>query len=169
MRPHTDQLKAFADEIRRLQFSQVVVLGMGGSSLSTEIFSRAFPSMMGFPDLLILDSTDPAAVRRTLDRINIPRTLFLVASKSGTSIETLALYAFFRGQVETATAYKPGLQFAAITDAGSPLDTLAKEAGFRHTFLNPPSIGGRYAALSFFGLVPAALIGVDWVGAAGGI
>jgi len=161
MRPQAEALRAFADEIRRLQFSQVVVLGMGGSSLSTEVFSQAFRSKMGFPDLLMLDSTDPAAVKHALDRVNVPRTLFLVSSKSGTTVETLALYAFFRGQVEATAPHKPGLQFVAITDAGTPLDTLARDAGFRHTFLNPPTIGGRYSALSFFGLVPAALIGVD--------
>ena len=161
MRGHVDSLRAFADEIRRLQFSQVVVLGMGGASLAAEVFSHTFGSKMGFPDLMVLDSTDPAALKRTLDLINLPRTLFLVSSKSGTTAETLALHAFFREQVQLAGAVKPGSQFLAVTDAGTPLDAMARETGFRHTFLNPASIGGRYAALSFFGLVPAALIGVD--------
>jgi transaldolase / glucose-6-phosphate isomerase len=164
MRTHVENLRTFADEIRRLQFSQVVVLGMGGSSLSTEVFSLTFGSKMGFPDLVMLDSTDPAAVKRTLDRISLPRSLFLVSSKSGTTAETLAFYAFFRKQVEAAMTPKPGAQFVAITDAGTPLDAMARETGFRHTFLNPASIGGRYSALSFFGLVPAALIGVDLKG-----
>jgi transaldolase / glucose-6-phosphate isomerase len=161
MRAHVEELRAFADEIRRLQFSQVVVLGMGGSSLSTEVFSLTFGSKMGFPDLVMLDSTDPAAVKRTLDRVNLPRALFVVSSKSGTTAETLAFNAFFRERVEALAPPKPGLQFIAITDAGTPLETMARERGFRHTFLNPAPIGGRYSALSFFGLVPAALIGVD--------
>jgi len=161
MRGHADDLKAFADEIRRLQFSQIVVLGTGGASLSTELWSLTFGSKMGFPDLVTLDSTDPAAVKRVLDRINLPRALFLVSSKSGTTAETLALYGFFRERLEATRPPKPGLQFVAITDPGTPLEAMARETGFRHTFLNPPSIGSRYSALSFFGLVPAALIGVD--------
>ncbi len=161
MRAHVEDLRSFADEIRRLEFSHVVVLGMGGSSLCTEVFSHTFGSRMGFPDLLMLDSTDPAAVKRTLDHVNVSHTLFLVSSKSGTTAETLAFYAFFREQVKAAATPKPGMQFVAITDPGTPLDAMARESGFRHTFLNPASIGGRYSALTFFGLVPAALIGVD--------
>ncbi|HEV8437592.1 MAG TPA: RpiB/LacA/LacB family sugar-phosphate isomerase [Methylomirabilota bacterium] len=161
MRAHAEDLKAFADEVRRLQFSQILVLGMGGSSLSTELLAQTFGSKMGFPDLFMLDSTDPAAVKHALDRINLPRTLFLVSSKSGTTAETLAFYAYFREKVEATAPPKPGMQFVAITDPGTPLDAMARETGFRHTFLNPASIGGRYSALSFFGLVPAALIGVD--------
>jgi RpiB/LacA/LacB family sugar-phosphate isomerase len=161
MRTHAADLKTFADEIRRLQFSQVVVLGMGGSALSTDVFSRTFGSKMGFPDLLMLDSTHPAAVKHVLERVNVPRTLFIVSSKSGTTAETHALYAFFRERVESTMPLKPGMQFVAITDPGTPLDAMGKDAGFRHTFLDPPSIGGRYSALSFFGLAPAALIGVD--------
>jgi transaldolase/glucose-6-phosphate isomerase len=134
---------------------------MGGSSLSTEVFSRTFGSRMGFPDLMLLDSTDPATVRHTLDRITLPRSLFLVSSKSGTTAETLAFHAFFRAQVEATAPPKPGMQFVSITDPGTPLDATARDSGFRHAFLNPASIGGRYSALSFFGLVPAALIGVD--------
>jgi transaldolase/glucose-6-phosphate isomerase len=161
MRTHAEDLRTFADEVRRLQFSQVVVLGMGGASLSTELWSQTFGSKMGFPDLLLLDSTDPAAVKQAQDHINLSRTLFLVASKSGTTAETLALHAFFRQRVEATQVVKPGMQFVAVTDAGTPLDILARETGFRHTFLNPASIGGRFSVLSFFGLVPAALIGVD--------
>jgi RpiB/LacA/LacB family sugar-phosphate isomerase len=161
MRAPMVELKAFADEIRRLQFAQIVVLGMGGASLPAELWSLTFGSKLGFPDLVLLDSTDPATVKHTLERINLGRTLFLVSSKSGTTAETLALYAFFRQKVEALAPPKPGMQFVAITDAGTPLDVMARETGFRHTFLNPASIGGRYSALSFFGLVPAALIGVD--------
>jgi RpiB/LacA/LacB family sugar-phosphate isomerase len=161
MRGHAEDIRSFADEVRRLQYSQVVVLGTGGSALAAEVFSETFGARMGFPDLLLLDSTDPGAVKHVLDSVNLSRTLFVVASKSGTTTETLAAYAFFRGQVEAAASPRPGMQFVAITDPGRPLDKLATETGFRRTFLNPASIGGRFSALSFFGLVPAALIGVD--------
>jgi transaldolase / glucose-6-phosphate isomerase len=161
MRGHSEDIRGFADEVRRLQYSHVVLLGMGGSSSSGEVFNETFGSKMGFPDMLVLDSTDPGAVKHVSESINLSRTLFVVASKSGTSAETMAAYAFFRGQVEAASSPRPGMQFVAITDPGRPLDKLATETGFRRTFLNPASIGGRYSALSFFGLVPAALIGVD--------
>jgi len=161
MRGHAEDIKTFADEIRRLQFTHVVLVGMGGSSLGAEVFNLTFGSKMGFPDLLLLDSTDPEAVKRTLDRLNLARTLFIVASKSGATAETMAFYQFFRGQVESSSVPRAGIHFVAITDPGRPLDKLATESGFRRTFLNPASIGGRYSALSFFGLVPAALIGID--------
>jgi RpiB/LacA/LacB family sugar-phosphate isomerase len=161
MREQAGDLKGFADEIRRLQFTHVLLLGMGGSSLAAEVFATTFGSRMGYPDLLMLDSTDPSAVKKTLDRINLAKTLVIVSTKSGTTTETLALYAFFRATLEATKSPKPGMQFVAITDPGSPLEQLARDAGFRRTFLNPASIGGRYSALSFFGLVPAALIGVD--------
>ena len=161
MRSHAEDIRTFADEIRRLQYSQVVLLGMGGSSLTGEVLNETFGSKMGFPDMLVLDSTDPAAVKHVLDTVNLGRALFLVSSKSGTTAETLAAYSYFRGQVEAAASPRPGMQFVAITDPGRPLDKLATETGFRRTFLNPASIGGRFSALSFFGLVPAAMIGVD--------
>jgi RpiB/LacA/LacB family sugar-phosphate isomerase len=161
MRGHTDDIKAFADEIRRLQFTHVVVLGMGGASLCGEVFNLAFGSKMGFPDLVLLDSTDPATVKQTFERLNLSRTLFIVASKSGDTLETLAFYEYFRGQVEASSVPRAGIHFVAITDPGRPLDKIASETGFRRTFLNPASIGGRYSALSFFGLVPAALMGID--------
>ena len=161
MRSHAEDIRSFADEIRRLQYSQVVLLGMGGSSMTGEVLNETFGSKMGFPDMLLLDSTDPGAVKHVADTVNLGRTLFVVSSKSGTTTETLASYSFFRGQVEAAASPRPGMQFVAITDPGRPLDKLATETGFRRTFLNPASIGGRFSALSFFGLVPAALIGVD--------
>ena len=161
MRGHADDIKGFADEIRRLQFTHVVLLGMGGSSLCGDVFNLTFGSKMGYPDLLLLDSTDPAAIKHTLDRLNLPRTLFIVATKSGTTTETLSLYKYFRRQIEASSVPRAGIHFVAITDPGGPLDKLATESGFRRTFLNPASIGGRYSALSFFGLVPAALIGID--------
>jgi RpiB/LacA/LacB family sugar-phosphate isomerase len=161
MREYAADLKAFATEIRRLGFTHVLLLGMGGSSLAPEVMNLAFGSKMGFPDFTVLDSTDPAAVKNTAGRLQLPRTLFLVSSKSGTTAEVEALYRFLRGQTEAWKPPKPGQNFVAITDPGSALEKLAKDAGFRRTFLNHPSIGGRFSALSFFGLVPAALIGID--------
>jgi len=161
MRGHLDDIRAFADEIRRLQFTHVVVLGMGGAALAADVFNLTFGSKMGFPDLVLLDSTDPAAVRQTLERLNLARTLFVVASKSGDTPETMAFYEYFRGQVEASSVPRAGIHFVAITDPGRPLDKIASEKGFRRTFLNPASVGGRYSALSFFGLVPAALMGID--------
>ena len=161
MRGHAEDIRSFADEVRRLQYSHVVLLGMGGSSSTGMVFNETFGSKMGFPDMLVLDSTDPGAVKQVVDGVNLSRTLFVVSSKSGTTSETMAAYAFFRAQVEAASSPRPGMQFVAITDPGRPLDKLATETGFRRTFLNPASIGGRFSALSFFGLVPAAMIGVD--------
>src|SRR6185369_7860894 len=161
MRSHAEDIRSFADVVRRLLYSHVVLLGMGGSSSTGMVFNETFGSKMGFPDMLVLDSTDPGAVKQVVDGINLSRTLFVVSSKSGTTSETMAAYAFFRAQVEAASSPRPGMQFVAITDPGRPLDKLATETGFRRTFLNPASIGGRFSALSFFGLVPAAMIGVD--------
>src|SRR5215470_914918 len=161
MKGHTDDLRSFADEIRRLQFSHVVLLGIGGAALAADVFNLIFGSKMGFPDLVLLDSTDPAAVKQTLQRLNLARTLFVVASKSGDTHETMAFYEYFRGQVEASSVPRSGIHFVAITDPGRPLDKIASEKGFRRTFLNPASVGGRYSALSFFGLVPAALMGID--------
>jgi RpiB/LacA/LacB family sugar-phosphate isomerase len=161
MRQHADDIRGFADEVRRLQHTHVILLGMGGSSLAPEVLNATFGAKLGFPDMLMLDSTDPAAIKRVLDRINLAKSVFVVASKSGTTVETLSLYGYFRHQLEASKPAKPGQAFVAITDPGTPLEKLATESAFRRTFLNPPSIGGRYSALSFFGLVPAALIGVD--------
>ncbi len=161
MRGHSEDIRGFADEVRRLQYSHVVLLGTGGSSSTGMVFNETFGSKMGFPDMLVLDSTDPAAVKQVADGVNLSRSLFVISSKSGTTNETMAAYAYFRGLVEAASSPRPGMQFVAITDPGRPLDKLATETGFRRTFLNPASIGGRFSALSFFGLVPAAMIGVD--------
>jgi glucose-6-phosphate isomerase len=159
MKEKVGELREFAAEIRHTRHTHVVLLGMGGSSLAPELFSLTFVSKMGFPDLLVLDSTDPAAVKKVLGSVNLPHTLFVVASKSGTTLEPLSFYKFFRDQFERTA--KVGPRFVVITDPETPLEKLAKEQGFRQVFLNPPSIGGRYSALSYFGLVPAALIGVD--------
>lgn len=157
------EIMSVADAVRRDGIRDVVLLGMGGSSLAAEVFARTFPPPPGAPALTVLDTTDPGAIRAVSARLKLRETLFLVSSKSGTTTEMLALYRHFREQVEHETA-TPGAHFAAITDPGTPLARLATEAGFRKTFLNAPDIGGRFSALSYFGLVPAALVGVDVAG-----
>ncbi|MBI3636051.1 MAG: glucose-6-phosphate isomerase [Candidatus Rokubacteria bacterium] len=157
------EITDFAESVRRDGVRDVVLLGMGGSSLAAETLARTFLPPPGAPALTVLDTTDPGAIRAAAARLKLRETLFLVASKSGTTTETLALYRYFREQVERETS-TAGAHFAAITDAGTPLERLATEAGFRKTFLNAPDIGGRFSALSSFGLVPAALVGVDVAG-----
>jgi len=154
-------LVAFAEEVRTEGFEQVVVLGMGGSSLCPEVLRETFESAPGFPKLLVLDSTDPDSVREIEGSAALDRTLFVVASKSGTTTEPLMLFRFFHHRVAGLGSADPGSHFIAITDPGTPLEKLAKEEGFRRVFLNMPDIGGRFSALSFFGMVPAALMGLD--------
>ena len=153
-------LTAFAAEVRSEGITEVVLLGMGGSSLTADVLARTFAPAVDGPTLSVLDTTDPDAIRAARARLTLPRTVFLVSSKTGTTLETMALYRFFRAEVEH-TVPTPGRHFVAITDAGTPLERLAAREGFRRTFLSPPDIVGRYSALSYFGLVPAALLGVD--------
>jgi RpiB/LacA/LacB family sugar-phosphate isomerase len=153
-------LTAFAAEAWREGVTEVVLLGMGGSSLAADVLAKTLGPAVGGPTLRVLDTTDPDTIRSARARLALARTLFLVCSKSGTTLETMALYRFFRAEVERAVA-TPGRHFVAITDAGTPLERLAAQDGFRRTFLNPPDVVGRYSALSYFGLVPAALLGVD--------
>ncbi len=153
-------LTAFASGVRADGITEIVLLGMGGSSLAADVLARTFGSAVDGPTLTVLDTTDPDAVRSARARLTLPRTLFLVCSKSGTTLETMALYRFFRAEVEGA-GLPVGRHFVAITDAGTPLERLAAQAGFRRTFLGPLDVVGRYAALSVFGLVPAALLGID--------
>jgi glucose-6-phosphate isomerase len=135
---------------------------MGGSSLAPEVFCTTFGVQEGYLDLAVLDSTDPAAVAALAERLDPQRTLFIVSTKSGTTVETLSFFKFFYNGVSDAIgAQRAGAHFIAITDPGSPLADLADHYHFRDTFLNDPNIGGRYSALSYFGLVPAALIGMD--------
>jgi transaldolase/glucose-6-phosphate isomerase len=148
-------LAAFADEVRA-EFGRVVLCGMGGSSLAPEVLWRTFGAAPGYPALHVLDSTDPRAVRQAEQGGDLARTLFIISSKSGTTQESDSFFRYFWERTGGR-----GSQFVAITDPGTALERLASERGFRRTFSNPPDIGGRYSALSFFGLVPAALIGVD--------
>jgi transaldolase / glucose-6-phosphate isomerase len=155
MREEVDELEAFADQIRDEGITDVLLLGMGGSSLAPEVIRRSFGDQDGRPRLRVLDSTDPAALRAVEAAIDLHNTLFVVSTKSGGTIETFSLLRHFLGRRPHGDA------FVAITDPGSGLEQLAYEHGFRRTFLNDPEIGGRYSALSYFGMVPAALMGAD--------
>lgn len=161
MQERVGELTAFAEGVRAAGYRYVVLLGMGGSSLGPEVLRRAGIARAGFPQLLLLDSTLPSWVQAVERVIDPAETLFLVSSKSGSSIEPNSLYAHFREVVAARKGAAAGENFAAITDPGTVLEKLGREQGFRQVFLNPPEVGGRYSVLSCFGLVPAALIGLD--------
>ncbi len=160
MAQETGKLTAFADKAKADGIKHVVLLGMGGSSLAPEVFQRTFGNAPGYPELHVLDSTHPAAVKAIEQRIELAHTLFLVSSKSGTTMETNSFFYYFWDKLKQSEN-NPGGHFVAITDPGTPLEKLAQERNFRATFNAPEDIGGRYSALTVFGLVPAALIGVD--------
>ncbi|MFW6056813.1 MAG: glucose-6-phosphate isomerase [Chloroflexota bacterium] len=155
------QLERLREELVQEGYTDAVLLGMGGSSLGAEVVS----SVLGRTDALrqhVLDSIVPEAVTRVRESVALERTVFIVSSKSGGTLEPNLLYEYFRGQVESETGSEhAGRHFIAVTDPGSSLETLAATGSFRRVFLNPPDIGGRYAVLSFFGLVPGALAGAD--------
>lgn len=162
MKRQVAALGRFAAGVREEGFRHVVLLGMGGSSLGPEVLSSVFGSAEGHPKLIVLDSTVPSWVRSVASEVDPSRTLFLVSSKSGSTVESNTLYSHFWSLVnDVAAGDHAGRNFAAITDPGTRLEKLARERSFRHAFLNPPEIGGRYSVLSYFGLVPAALIGLD--------
>ncbi len=152
-------LVAFARECASM-FDHVVVLGMGGSSLAPDVLRATFGRIVGFPQLHVLDSSDPSQVRTLEASLDLNRTLFVVASKSGTTTEPEAFFRYFFERVQAVTG-NAGCRFVAITDPGTKLVEEAQANGFRHIFLNDPTIGGRYSALSYFGMVPAALAGYD--------
>jgi len=155
-------LVSFAEEVQDAGFRNVVLLGMGGASLGSEVLRQTFGSAAGYPELIVLDSTVPACVQAVTEVIDPIRTLFLVSSKTGGTIETLSFYKYFRDLVESAMGKeRAGQNFVAITDTGTSLARLAEEAKFRRVFLNSPDVGGRFSVLSYFGLVPAALMGID--------
>ena len=162
MREQTPAMQALAQEVRDAGIRHVVLLGMGGSSLGPEVLRQTFGSAPGYPELIVLDSTVPGWVQSVTDAIDPAHTLFLVSSKSGSTTEPNMFYAYFRGLVEKAAGKDgAGQHFIAVTDAGTSLEKLAIDQGFRRVFANPPEIGGRYSVLSYFGLVPATLIGLD--------
>jgi transaldolase/glucose-6-phosphate isomerase len=156
MMEHADELKAFVADCREAGLTDAVLLGMGGSSLGPEVIRRSYGQIPDGMRLHVLDSTDPGAVLEVERAVDLETTLFIVSSKSGGTVETLSHMRYFFER-----AGRDGGRFVAITDPGSPLVDLARERGFRHVFENDPEIGGRYSVLSYFGLVPAALAGVN--------
>jgi transaldolase/glucose-6-phosphate isomerase len=161
---NADNLRRFAEDVKREGFTDILLLGMGGSSLCPEVLEKTLGRIDGFPQLRVLDSTDPAQIKAFQDQINVPKTLFVVSSKSGTTLEPNIYKQYFFEQVKKAAgAEKAGSHFIAITDPGSKLQEVAEADRFRHIFYGDPSIGGRYSALSNFGVVPAAAMGLDVV------
>ena len=157
-----DDIREFAEEVREAGYAHVVVLGMGGSSLGPEVLRRTFGSAPGYPHLAVLDSTHPAMVERAAEAGDPARTLYLVSSKSGMTTEPLMMYRYFRRRVAAAVGEADaGEHFAAVTDPGTPLAEMGRAEGFRRVFESRADIGGRYSVLSDFGLVPAALSGMD--------
>ncbi|HZI90642.1 MAG TPA: bifunctional transaldolase/phosoglucose isomerase [Thermoleophilaceae bacterium] len=156
MLEHVDDLGAFVDEVKADGFTHAALLGMGGSSLGPEVIRRSFGKREGGLELHVLDSTDPEAVRALEEAVDLDKTLFVVSSKSGGTVETLSHMRYFYERTGGN-----GAQFVAVTDPGSGLVEIAGERGFRRVFENDPNIGGRYSVMSYFGLVPAALMGVD--------
>ena len=161
MQAEVPSITGFADQVRAAGFTHALLLGMGGSSLCAEVFRQSFGVGRGFLDLAVLDSTDPAAVLHAARRAPLEKTLFLVSTKSGTTTETLCFFRYFYDRLRQLQGDRAGENFVAITDPGSPLVALASDKQFRRAFLNPPDIGGRFSVLSYFGLVPAALLGID--------
>ena len=156
-----DRFVKFAEEIAEGGFSHALLLGMGGSSLCPEVMRKSFGKIEGFPELQVLDSTDPAQIKAIENKIDLSNTLFFVSSKSGTTLEPNIFKQYFFERVKQALGDGAGDRFIAITDPGSKLRQAAEHDQFRKIFLGVPSIGGRYSALSDFGLAPAAAMGVD--------
>jgi glucose-6-phosphate isomerase len=162
MESQAASLTSFASEIKDAGFNRVVLLGMGGSRLGPEVIRQVISAPSNFPTLTVLGSTSPSALREMAKSIDPDKTLFIVSSKSGGTIEPNAVYQYFRSiVVASVSESRVGDHFIAITDHGTTLESLANEHQFRRIFLNPRDIGGRYSVLSYFGLVPAALMGVD--------
>jgi glucose-6-phosphate isomerase len=157
-----DSLERFASEIRREGIADVLLLAMGGSSLCAEVLAKTFGHIPGFPRLHVLDSTDPAQVKACENQVDLASTLFIVSSKSGSTLETnIFKQYFFERATQTVGREKAGSRFIAIADPGSKMQQVAESDHFRHIFYGLPSIGGRYSALSNFGMVPATVMGLD--------
>ena len=155
-----EDVLAFAADAKE-HFKYCVIMGMGGSSLAPEVFRTVFGKQNGYPELIVLDTTNPDWISSARNRINPAETLFIFASKSGGTVEPSSQFAYFYDEVLKSGIKTPGQNFAAITDPGTGLEKLATEKKFRKIFLNPSDIGGRFSALSLFGIVPAAIMGVD--------
>ncbi len=159
---HVDELEAFSRDVADAKFQHVLLLGMGGSSLGPEVLAETFGHRGGYPELLVLDSTDPQQIATFQSKIDPARTLFIVSSKSGGTLEPNILKAhFFKLVADTVGREQAGRHFVAVTDPGSHMEEVAKADGFRHVFYGDKQIGGRYSVLSNFGLVPAAAAGID--------
>ena len=161
MKDRAEELRTFAMLAKKRGIRDVVLLGMGGSSLGPEVLRASFGPSRGFPRLWVLDSTVPGWVRQVTQAIDPARSLFILASKSGGTIEVMSLFAHFWELVHQTPGNQGGEQFLAITDPGTGLEKLAAEHQFWRIFTNPPDIGGRFSVLSYFGSVPAALLGID--------
>ncbi|MBL8150098.1 MAG: bifunctional transaldolase/phosoglucose isomerase [Blastocatellia bacterium] len=159
---HSQELEDFATSIRKAGFNHVLLLGMGGSSLCVEVFRQTFGKKEGSPTILVLDSTDPKTVSQLESQVDLASTLFIVASKSGSTTEPNAFFKYFYDKVKAVKGARTGENFVAITDPGTSMEQVAKEHDFRRIFLNPSDIGGRYSALSYFGMVPASIQGFDF-------
>ena len=158
----SQKLSELSKEIQKEGFSQVLLLGMGGSSLFPEVLTKTFGKIQGYPELHVLDSTDPGQIKHYEAKLDLSRTLFIVSSKSGSTLEPNILKQYFFEQVkQLAGACEAGRRFIAITDPGSKMQEIAQSDGFRATYYGEPTIGGRYSALSNFGRVPAALMGLN--------
>jgi transaldolase/glucose-6-phosphate isomerase len=161
MEQRHDELQDFAAEVKRAGFRRVIYMGMGGSSLAPLVFQQSFEPREGGLPLTVLDSTDPATILAVGRKIGLKDTLFIVASKSGTTAEVRALEEYFYDKLKGLKGQRAGENFVAVTDFGSPLAELASERHYRRVFLDVPHVGGRYSALSYVGLLPAALMGLD--------
>jgi glucose-6-phosphate isomerase len=159
MAPHLDRVAALGQAAREERVESVYLLGMGGSSLCAEVLRSVYGIAPGFPDLVVLDTTDEYTLTTAAGRMNPERTWFIVASKSGGTVEVASMERFFWSLLVSAVGAGAGRHFVAITDPGTALEQLAATRGYRDTFINPADIGGRFSALSLFGLVPTALIG----------
>ncbi|MEW5951380.1 MAG: bifunctional transaldolase/phosoglucose isomerase [Elusimicrobia bacterium] len=160
MKNKTEEIKKFAESVKKSGFEDAVLLGMGGSSLAPEVYRTLFQKT-GWPKLHVLDTTNPCAVYTVRSKVNLKKTIFIFASKSGSTVEPNSQFAYFYSELKKSGVKNPGINFIAITDKGTSLEKLAVSKKFAKIFINPSDIGGRFSALSYFGLVPAALCGAD--------
>ncbi|MCP5097430.1 MAG: hypothetical protein GY943_17940, partial [Chloroflexi bacterium] len=162
MAPEVIKLQTLVTAVRTKGFTNVLLLGMGGSSLAPEVFYKTFGAQADGLNLAVVDTTDADAIQTIHQSVDLAKTVFIVATKSGGTAETLSAFKYFYNQVaDQVGVEQAGRQFIAITDPGSKLVEIAQQYNFRETLINDPNIGGRYSVLSFFGLTAAALVGVD--------